>query len=115
MSQKKASVDHIYAVLRWAAKVRPGPSFRALALILRGPGVPRLRTSPGRAAKNVTEEEALSYVAGYTAANDVTARRWQGKKGGGQWCRAELVPGPPAARPLLRAACSDGSGILPNL
>ncbi|KAG3153821.1 hypothetical protein PI126_g9914 [Phytophthora idaei] len=41
------------------------------------------------AACNVTEEEALTYVGGYTCANDISARRWQGKKGGGQWCRAK--------------------------
>ncbi|ETI36840.1 hypothetical protein F442_16956 [Phytophthora nicotianae P10297] len=40
-------------------------------------------------ACNVTEEEALTYVGGYTCANDISARRWQGKKGGGQWCRAK--------------------------
>jgi len=40
----------------------------------------------GKTAKNVPEEEALSHVLGYTVANDVTARRWQGKKGAGQWC-----------------------------
>ena len=43
----------------------------------------------GKTAKNVTIEEAFSYVLGYTAANDVTARRWQGKKGAGQWCLAK--------------------------
>ncbi|CEG49582.1 5-carboxymethyl-2-hydroxymuconate isomerase [Plasmopara halstedii] len=42
-----------------------------------------------KAACNVTEEEALTYVGGYTCANDISARRWQGKKGGGQWCRAK--------------------------
>ena len=26
---------------------------------------------------------------GVTVANDVSARRWQGKKGGGQWARAK--------------------------
>ncbi len=35
----------------------------------------------GRAAKNVSTAEALEYVMGYTVANDVSARRWQGKKG----------------------------------
>ena len=38
---------------------------------------------------NVTKEEALTFVGGYTCANDISARRWQGKKGGGQWCRAK--------------------------
>lgn len=31
----------------------------------------------GKTCKNVTEAEALAYVAGYTCANDVTARDWQ--------------------------------------
>ncbi len=43
----------------------------------------------GRKAKNVCEEEALDYVAGYTAANDISARRWQKKAGGGQWVRGK--------------------------
>ncbi len=31
----------------------------------------------GRDCKNVSEDDALDYVAGYTVANDVTARDWQ--------------------------------------
>ena len=29
--------------------------------------------------------DAMSYVAGYTVAHDVSARHWQIKKNGGQW------------------------------
>ena len=43
----------------------------------------------GRECKNVSEADALSYVMGYVPCNDVTARRWQGKKGGGQWARSK--------------------------
>ena len=43
----------------------------------------------GRAAKNVTRENALDYVLGYTCANDVSARDWQKEGGGGQWCRGK--------------------------
>jgi len=43
----------------------------------------------GRECKDVPEAEALEYVLGYTIANDVTARRWQGGKGGGQWTRSK--------------------------
>jgi len=43
----------------------------------------------GREATNVSEEEAMDYVLGYSCANDVTGRRWQGKKGGGQWSRSK--------------------------
>lgn len=44
----------------------------------------------GRACKNVKRENALDYVLGYTCANDVSARDWQGKYGGGQWCRGKF-------------------------
>ncbi len=39
----------------------------------------------GRTARNVTETEALSYVLGYTIANDVSARDWQFELGSGQF------------------------------
>lgn len=41
----------------------------------------------GKRAKNVAESDALSYVLGYTAANDVTERDMQ--KRDGQWTRAK--------------------------
>ena len=34
----------------------------------------------GRPCKNVTPDEALSYVLGYVAANDVSARDWQKRR-----------------------------------
>ncbi len=43
----------------------------------------------GRAAKNVSRENALDHVLGYTCANDVSARDWQKDGGGGQWCRGK--------------------------
>jgi 2-keto-4-pentenoate hydratase/2-oxohepta-3-ene-1,7-dioic acid hydratase in catechol pathway len=43
----------------------------------------------GRPCKNVTPQEALSYVLGYTCVNDVSARDWQKEKGGGQFCRGK--------------------------
>ena len=43
----------------------------------------------GRACKNVSREKALEYVLGYTCCNDVSARDWQLKFGGGQWCRGK--------------------------
>jgi 2-keto-4-pentenoate hydratase/2-oxohepta-3-ene-1,7-dioic acid hydratase in catechol pathway len=43
----------------------------------------------GKAAKNVSKENAPSYVIGYTCANDVSARDWQKSGGGGQWCRGK--------------------------
>jgi len=43
----------------------------------------------GKTCRNVSEADALDYVAGYTAANDVSARIWQTTKGGTQWNRAK--------------------------
>lgn len=43
----------------------------------------------GKPAKNVSREQALDHVLGYTAANDVSARDWQKSGGGGQWCRGK--------------------------
>lgn len=43
----------------------------------------------GKRCKNVSKEKALDYVLGYTCANDVSARDWQIKWGGSQWCRGK--------------------------
>ena len=64
--------------------------------------------------------EALNYVAGYACANDVSARRWQGKKGGGQWYRCKsfdtfgpLGPFLVCARGPVPSIC--GKTLNPNL
>lgn len=44
----------------------------------------------GKRCKNVSPERAMDYVLGYTCANDVSARDWQLKKGGGQWCKGKF-------------------------
>jgi 2-keto-4-pentenoate hydratase/2-oxohepta-3-ene-1,7-dioic acid hydratase in catechol pathway len=44
----------------------------------------------GKACKNVSRDDALQYVLGYTCANDVSARDWQLQRGGGQWCRGKF-------------------------
>ncbi len=43
----------------------------------------------GRKAKNVLAANALDYVLGFTAANDISARDWQIQRGGSQWCRGK--------------------------
>ncbi|MBA31223.1 MAG: fumarylacetoacetate hydrolase [Chloroflexi bacterium] len=44
----------------------------------------------GQKAQSVSEEDALDYVFGYTAGNDVSAREWQaGPKADKQWWRAK--------------------------
>jgi 2-keto-4-pentenoate hydratase/2-oxohepta-3-ene-1,7-dioic acid hydratase in catechol pathway len=75
----------------------------------------------GRRATGVKESNALQHVAGFTVANDITARDWQGQaralgpgeKGDGQWLRAKgsdtflpLGPGLTSAGEL-----GDGSGL----
>ncbi len=42
-----------------------------------------------RDCRNVRPDNALDYVAGYTCANDVSARDWQLRRSGRQWCRAK--------------------------
>lgn len=43
----------------------------------------------GKKGKNIPESEAMDYVFGYTAANDVSARDWQKNGGGRQWVRGK--------------------------
>lgn len=43
----------------------------------------------GKRCKNVPKARALEHVLGYTCANDVSARDWQGRLGGTQWCRGK--------------------------
>ncbi|QTN33554.1 fumarylacetoacetate hydrolase family protein [Akkermansiaceae bacterium] len=43
----------------------------------------------GRSCKNVSASEAISHIAGYTLAIDVSARDWQFDLGGGQFCKGK--------------------------
>jgi 2-keto-4-pentenoate hydratase/2-oxohepta-3-ene-1,7-dioic acid hydratase in catechol pathway len=43
----------------------------------------------GRRCRNVSRQEALGAVLGFTCGNDVSARDWQKQWGGGQWCRGK--------------------------
>ena len=68
----------------------------------------------GKPCSNMTPQQVAEsdVIRGYCCALDITARRWQGKKGGGQWCVAksfdtflplgpEVVPIPLADLPGL--------------
>ncbi len=46
----------------------------------------------GRVAEHVSEAEALSCIAGYCVANDVSEREWQQERGG-TWCKGKGAPG----------------------
>ncbi|MCH8528274.1 MAG: fumarylacetoacetate hydrolase family protein [Kiritimatiellae bacterium] len=43
----------------------------------------------GKRCKNILPENALDYVAGYTVANDISARDWQKIYSGGQWVKGK--------------------------
>lgn len=43
----------------------------------------------GRRCRHVPPERAMEHLLGFTCANDVSARDWQGWKGGSQWCLAK--------------------------
>ena len=43
----------------------------------------------GKRCHNVSRDEAVQHILGYTCANDVSARDWQKNGGGGQWCRGK--------------------------
>jgi 2-keto-4-pentenoate hydratase/2-oxohepta-3-ene-1,7-dioic acid hydratase in catechol pathway len=44
----------------------------------------------GKRCRNVSRENALDCVLGYTCANDVSARDWQIARGGSQWSRGKF-------------------------
>ena len=43
----------------------------------------------GKACVDVSRDEAIEFVAGFTCSNDVSARWWQKKGSGGQFCRGK--------------------------
>jgi len=45
--------------------------------------------SPARLCKDVSKTDALSFILGYTCANDISARWWQKEGSGGQFCRGK--------------------------
>lgn len=74
---------------------------------VRGPEVDyeaELAVVIGRPAKDVAEDDALNYVLGYTAANDISARKWQKHAGGGQWIRGKSFDGFCPLGPVLVTA-----------
>jgi len=57
----------------------------------------------GKPCKDVTVEQALDYVLGYTVANDLSTRDWQKvpELAGGQWCRSKGFDGFSPLGPVL--------------
>ncbi len=74
------------------AVVGPGDPIRLPRACEHGPEVDyeaELAVVIGRKARNVSAENALDHVLGYSCACDVSARRWQKHAGGGQWIRGK--------------------------
>jgi len=70
----------------------PGQAVRVPACEHDGPETDQeaeLAVVIGKAARDVSVEDALSYVLGYTCGNDVSARWWQKKGSGGQFIRGK--------------------------
>ena len=59
--------------------------------------------------RNVSRDDALSVVAGYVVANDISARDWQKDWGGGQWIRGKSFDSfcPIAAAVTVASAVAD--------
>jgi 2-keto-4-pentenoate hydratase/2-oxohepta-3-ene-1,7-dioic acid hydratase in catechol pathway len=47
----------------------------------------------GRACRDAAPDDALTFVSGYAAANDLSARWWQKNGSGGQWIRGKSFDG----------------------
>ena len=73
----------------------------------------------GRRCRNVSRDEALEAVAGFTCGNDVSARDWQKQWGGGQWCRGKtfdtFAPLGPVLVPLEELADPLALGLRTTL
>ena len=64
-----------------------------------------------KSGRHIAESEAMSHVAGYTVAHDVTARDWQMKKNGKQWLLGKTFDTFCPLGPALITPCSL-SGLL---
>ncbi len=82
----------IFFLKNTASLCDPGAPIRIPKCQMKGPEVDfegEMAVVIGKQAKDVSEKEALNHVLGYTASNDISARRWQILGGGGQWCRGK--------------------------
>lgn len=63
----------------------------------------------GKECSQVSKDQALSYVAGYTVGNDVSHRMWQFERGGGQWNVSKSFDGWAPLGPLIISASTAPS------
>jgi len=67
----------------------------------------------GANARDVSVERALSFVAGYSVANDVSARWWQNHGAGGQFCRGKSFDTfCPLSEPVPASAVRDPQALI---
>jgi len=78
-----ASVDGAEIVIPKICQDRPQVDFEAELAIVIG------RHPSGEFVREVSKDEAMSCIAGFTVANDVSARWWQKDGSGGQFCRGK--------------------------
>ena len=67
----------------------------------------------GKEGRRITAENAMSHVAGFTVAHDVSARDWQLKKNGGQWLLGKAFDGAAPLGPSI--VTPDEVGDVHNL
>ncbi|MDX1681841.1 MAG: fumarylacetoacetate hydrolase family protein [Phycisphaeraceae bacterium] len=85
--------DHPVLFMKPSTAVQdPGQPIRIPRSQMDGPEVDieaELAVIIGREGRDISPDQALDHVLGYTCANDVSARRWQKQGGGGQWIRGK--------------------------
>ena len=66
----------------------------------------------GRDCKDVSEDDALTVISGYAVANDVSARWWQKKGSGGQFCRGKSFDTfCPISSPVAASSVADPQAL----
>nr|VFJ70557.1 MAG: 2-keto-4-pentenoate hydratase/2-oxohepta-3-ene-1,7-dioic acid hydratase (catechol pathway) [Candidatus Kentron sp. FM]VFJ71029.1 MAG: 2-keto-4-pentenoate hydratase/2-oxohepta-3-ene-1,7-dioic acid hydratase (catechol pathway) [Candidatus Kentron sp. FM]VFK18532.1 MAG: 2-keto-4-pentenoate hydratase/2-oxohepta-3-ene-1,7-dioic acid hydratase (catechol pathway) [Candidatus Kentron sp. FM] len=89
------------------AVIGPGDPVSIPKCCTRGPEVDfegELAVLIGTSARDVSEDDALGHVFGYTVANDISARKWQRNAGGKQWIRGKGFDGFCPLGPVLVSA-----------
>ncbi|MCF6280963.1 MAG: fumarylacetoacetate hydrolase family protein [Candidatus Polarisedimenticolaceae bacterium] len=89
---KSIAKNPIIFMIPTSAVTGPEEAIKLPVCCTRGPEVDyeaELAVIIGKAARDVSEAEALDYVYGYCCANDVSARRWQKHGGGGQFTKGK--------------------------
>ena len=82
-SKFSTSVNSTRAPIFFDSGLVTGLDFEVELTIVIGTEVPR----------NTKARDAMNYVAGFTVAHDVSARKWQLERNGGQWLLGKCMDG----------------------